>query len=99
MKTIRELYNEIIADDELKKAFAEAAKNNKVEDFAAEHDCQATVSDIMSFLEGMKGEDELSKEELENAAGGGCVLPDIDTPNSMVNSSAICMMPDGMARP
>lgn len=34
MKSLQELYAEIIASDDLKKAFAEAAKNNTVTQFA-----------------------------------------------------------------
>ena len=73
MKTLQEFYKEIIADDELKKAFAEAAKENKVIEFAKEHGVEATIDDIKAFLEEQRTQEkELSPEELENAAGGTC---------------------------
>ena len=33
MKTLQELYNEVLGSDELKKSLAEAISGNKVEDF------------------------------------------------------------------
>ena len=71
MKTLQELYSEITANDELKKAFAEAAKDNKIVEFAKEHGVETSVDEIKTFLEAQaKNEKELSPEELENAAGG-----------------------------
>ena len=70
MKTLQELYSEITANDELKKAFAEAAKDNKIVEFAKEHGVETSVDEIKTFLEAQaKNEKELSPEELENAAG------------------------------
>ncbi|MDO4405106.1 MAG: hypothetical protein Q4C09_08730 [Atopobiaceae bacterium] len=39
MKTAQELYSEIIASDELKKAFVEAMKADELGDFLKAHDC------------------------------------------------------------
>ena len=70
MKTLQELYNEIIGSEELKAAFAEAAKGGKVAEFLKAHGCEATTEELTAFLKSQTGE--LSDEELDNAAGGGC---------------------------
>jgi len=73
MKTLQELYNEIIANDGLKNAFVEAAKDNKVVEFAKEHGVETTLDEIKAFLEAPKPQEkELAPEEMENAAGGAC---------------------------
>ncbi|MBR5088793.1 MAG: hypothetical protein IK093_05145 [Ruminiclostridium sp.] len=73
MKTLQELYNEIIKSDELKKQFAEAAKNNTVVDFAKANGVETTMDEIKAFLEEKQKKDaELDPSELENAAGGTC---------------------------
>ena len=73
MKTLQELYNEVIKSDELKKEFLEAGKNGKALDFIKEHGCDATADEIKAFLEEKaKADKELSADELENVAGGSC---------------------------
>ena len=73
MKTLQELYNEVIQSDELKKEFLEAGKNGTAEAFLKAHGCDATLDEIKAFLEDlMKSDKELSADELENAAGGTC---------------------------
>jgi hypothetical protein len=73
MKTIQELYNEIMANKELKEQFIEAAKAGKQEEFLKAHGCEATLEEVKAFLEAKQNEDApLSFDELENAAGGGC---------------------------
>ena len=73
MKTIQELYNEIMANKELKEQFIEAAKAGKQEEFLKTHGCEATLEEVKAFLEAKQQEDApLSVDELENAAGGGC---------------------------
>ena len=73
MKTIQELYNEIMASKELKEQAIEAAKAGKQEEFLKEHGCEATLEDVKAFLEAKQQEDApLSFDELENAAGGEC---------------------------
>ena len=73
MKTLQELYNEVIASDELKKEFLEVGKNGKAEEFIKAHGCDATLDEIKVFLENLtKSDKELSTEELENVAGGAC---------------------------
>ena len=73
MKTIQELYNEIMVNKELKAQFIEAANAGKQEAFLKEHGCEATLEEVKAFLEAKQKEDApLSVNELENAAGGGC---------------------------
>ena len=73
MKTLQELYNEVIKSDELKKEFLEAGKNGKALDFIKEHGCDATEAEIKAFLDNLaKADKELSVDELENVAGGTC---------------------------
>ena len=76
MKTVQELYSEIVASDELKKALVKAMKANKVEDFLKAHDCEATGEEIEEFIEAKASEDapiELSDDELKHVAGGSFV--------------------------
>ena len=73
MKTLQELYNEVIKSEELKKEFLEAGKNGKAEEFIKAHGCDATLDEIKAFLENLTKEDKaLSADELENVAGGTC---------------------------
>ena len=70
MKTIEEFYNEVIANDELKKEFL-LLKGEGVEEFATKHGCKATEDEIKDFLlEKKNSEGELSEEELDQIAGG-----------------------------
>ena len=73
MKTMQELYDEIFANDELKKAFAEAMKANKLEDFLKEHGCESTEEEVREFIETKAAADspiELSEDELKHIAAG-----------------------------
>ncbi len=73
MKSIQELYSEVMESQELKEQFIEAAKAGKQEAFLKEHGCEATLEDVKAFLEAKQQEDApLSFDELENAAGGEC---------------------------
>ena len=73
MKTLNDLYSEIISDNAMKNAFAEAAKDNKIIEFAKERGVETTLDEIKAFLEEQASQEkELSPEELENAAGGAC---------------------------
>ena len=73
MKTIQELYNEVMANEELKAQFIEAAKAGRQEEFLKEHGCDATAAEVSAFLDAKANEDApLSFDELENAAGGEC---------------------------
>ena len=73
MKTIQELYSEVMESQELKEQFIEAAKAGKQEAFLKEHGCEATLEEVKAFLEAKQQEDApLSVDEMENAAGGSC---------------------------
>ena len=73
MKTLNELYTEVLADDELKRAIARATKENRLVEFVKEQGVDTTADEIKAFLEAKSNEEkELSAEELENAAGGAC---------------------------
>ena len=73
MKTIQELYSEVMANQELKAQFIESAKAGKQEAFLKEHGCEATLEEVKAFLEAKQNEDApLSLDELENSAGGTC---------------------------
>ena len=76
MKTIQELYSEVIVSDEQKKALVEAMKANKLEDFLKAHGCEATVEEVQEYIETKAAEDspiELSDDELKYVAGGSFV--------------------------
>ena len=69
MKTLQDLYSEVIANDELKTEFMEAAKDGRPMEFLKAHDCEATAEELAAFMkECTTGE--LSDEELDDAAGG-----------------------------
>ena len=67
MKTLQELYNEVIASEELKKEYLQAVSDKKVGTFMKAHGCEATAEESQKTVD-----KELSVEELENVAGGGC---------------------------
>ena len=70
MKTLEELYNEVMASEELKKEFC-ALKPDEVEGFAEKHGCKATLDEIKTFLtEKSKADGEVSEEAVEQIAGG-----------------------------
>ena len=80
MKTLQEMYDEIIASDEQKAAFAEASKNGKTLEFLKENGCETTAEELEAFLteqrEKLSGQ--LTDEELENVAGGKCKGRSVD---------------------
>ena len=71
MKTLQEIYNEIVGSDELKKAYLEAAKGGKVAEFLKANGCEATAEEIKAFLQ-EKADQPLSDAELDSVAGGAC---------------------------
>lgn len=69
--TIEALYKRIIASDELKSAFVEAVKAQKLGDFLKAQGCEATEAEVVDFLKSLrKGEGELADDELSAVAGG-----------------------------
>ena len=103
--TIEALYKEIIASDELKAAFVEAVKAQKLGDFLKAQGCEATEAEVVDFLKSLrKGEGELA-DELSAVAGGctsmgsnhsgpyyqgGCIL-------DALNSSIAALKPDAQS--
>ena len=70
MKTLEELYNEVLASEELKKEFL-SLKPGEVEGFAAKYGCKASLDEIKAFFEAKKNQTrELSDDELDQVAGG-----------------------------
>lgn len=67
MKTLEELYKDILASEELKLQCAEAIKAQKLEDFLKAHECEATMEEVKAFLESKK---EVSMDKLDAVAGG-----------------------------
>lgn len=71
MKTFEELYNEIIASDELKVAFTEAAQSKESFDaFMKEHDCPATLEEVKDFLNEKSLIQSLNDDTLSMVAAG-----------------------------
>ena len=76
MKTLEDLYEEMLASDALKEeAAAAAAGSGGLAEFAAAHGVEASDADFAALLSGLDSQAparELSLEELDNVAGGGC---------------------------
>ena len=74
MKTIQELYDEVLANQELKEKLVAAMKAGKQEEFLKDCGCGATVEEVAAFLWEKAREDApISLDELDNASGGGCM--------------------------
>ena len=70
MKTLEELYNEVMASEELKKEFC-SLKPEEIEGFAEKHGYKTALDEIKAFLtEKNTAEGEISEEEVEQIAGG-----------------------------
>ena len=67
-----EAYKKIITSKELQMKFMEAAKENKLDAFLKEQNIEATLDEVKAYLtkKFVDNKDELSKEELDMAAGG-----------------------------
>ncbi len=90
MKTLQELYEEIVASDELKTAFAKASKDGKVPDFLKAQGCEVTEEELCAFLKSRTGE--LSDEEMDNVAGGGCnTATEFEALYSTITAGLICV--------
>ena len=71
MKTLNELYTEVIASDALKAEFLALKTPEEIVAFAKKNGCDATLDDIKVFFEEkQKAAGELSEAELEQVAGG-----------------------------
>ena len=69
MKTIEELYNEINASEELRKAVSEIRDKEAFADFLKEHGCDASVKDFAAFVRS-QDEGEIEDNDAEEIAGG-----------------------------
>ncbi len=69
MKTIEELYNEINASEELKKAVPKIEDKEALAVFLKEHGCEASVDEFEKFVES-QSEGELEDDAAEAVAGG-----------------------------
>ena len=71
MKTIPELYDEVVANEVLKAAFMEAAEAGNMEGFLAEHECNASLDELIAFLKAIDEEDDpLTMDDLKYCRGG-----------------------------
>ena len=50
MKSVKDLYEEIIESEELKQKLEEAVKEKRVEDFLREQGCDATLDELEAFF-------------------------------------------------
>ena len=70
MKTVEELYREVLASEALKKEFL-ALRPEEIEGFAAKYGCEAKLDEIRAFFEAKRNEPgELSDAEMNQVAGG-----------------------------
>ena len=71
MKTLETLYQEVLADEKLKKGFFDAMKENREEEFLRANGCEAEAAEIGDFLlKTYEKQGELADEELDSVAGG-----------------------------
>ncbi len=69
--TVQELYDKVMASEELKKSFLEAAQDReKLEAWLKANGSEATVEQVGEFFKSRQGSGELSDDELESVAGG-----------------------------
>ena len=69
MKTIEELYKEINASEELKKAVSEIKDKEAFADFLKEHGCEASVDEFGKFVKS-QSEGEIGDDAAGAVAGG-----------------------------
>ena len=69
MKTMEALYQEILANEELQKSFAEAVQEGSEEDFLKANGCETAKEKPEAFLQ-EEQQGELADEELDSVAGG-----------------------------
>lgn len=95
MKSLEQLYKEILSSDELKKALAESVKAGNIEEFVKAHGVEATKEEIIAFLNEQNTKTgELSDEELENVAGG---CNEVAAGISVITLGIMCIM-DGLRK-
>ena len=74
MKTLKELYGEVMASGSLKKEYFAAASDGKIDEFLSSHGCDATEKELNDLLSNPKElpQGELCDDELDSVAGGTC---------------------------
>ncbi len=69
--TLQEIYDKVMASEELKRSFAEAAGDKgKLEAWLKANGSDATIEQLGDFLKAKQTSGEVSDDELENVAGG-----------------------------
>ena len=81
MKTLQELYTEVMNSDALKTEFLALTTPEQVVAFAEKNGCTATLEEIKAFFEEKAAAaGELSDEKLAMVAGGAVSTPEFYTP-------------------
>ena len=81
MKTLQELYNEVMNSDALKTEFLALTTPEQVVAFDVKNGCPATLEEIKSFFEEQSAAaGELSDEKMAMVAGGAVFTPEFYTP-------------------
>ena len=74
MKSLQELYEEVKASDDLKRALAESVRAGKVTEFLKANGCDSTFDELKEFVAEKMNSDkpleEFSEEQLGLVAGG-----------------------------
>ena len=68
MKTMEELYQEVLGSDELKGAFAQAVSEGRIEEFLKENGCEASPEEVKAFLQEKQAE---GRRAFRGGAGRG----------------------------
>ncbi len=69
--TLQEMYDKVMASEELKSSFAEAAQDKeKLNEWLKANGSDATAEQVAEFLKSKRTSGEVSDDELENVAGG-----------------------------
>ena len=93
--TLQEAYKKITSSEDLKKKAIEALKNGKGNEFLKEQGIDLTVEQIKEALQSKKT-GELSKDELNLAAGGGCNEDFCNTGWSVISIGLGCAISIGV---
>ena len=94
MKTLQELYSEVMASDEMKKEFIEAFKAKEAtEAVLKKYGCEASFEELQAFLKEKQEDDEVvSEEDVKAIAGGRSKLA-----SAMANTGLSVIAPIGCA--
>ena len=96
MKTLDELYREVLADDSLKNEYMEAEKNGGIEDFLKSHGCNASAEEFGAFITALEDENgeashgELTDDELDNVSAGKRCGTRYDNGRPIVGENYVC---------